>query len=54
MKYVFFTLAMLGLFLVACGLLDNEPLVTIAGIAGILPSFMREDFCYRATNGQKF
>lgn len=54
MKYIFFTLAMLGLFLVACGLLDNEPLVLMAGIAGILPSFMPEDICYQATTGQKF
>lgn len=53
MKYLLFTLAFIGLFLVACGLLDNEPLVTMAGIAGILPSLMQEDFCYQATTGQK-
>lgn len=53
MKYLLFTLAFIGLFLAAYGLLDNEPLVTMAGIAGLLPSFMPEDICYQAATGQK-
>ena len=48
MKYLIFTLATLSLFLFAYGTLENEPLIILTGIAGILPSLMREDFCYQS------
>ena len=47
MKYLIFTIAILSMGLFIYGALDNEPLIILTGIAGILPSLMREDFCYQ-------
>ena len=47
MRYLIFTISILSMGLFIYGTLDNEPLIILTGIAGILPSLMREDFCYQ-------
>jgi hypothetical protein len=42
------------MLLFAYGVLDNEPLIILTGIAGIVLGLMREDFCYQSLTGKKF
>jgi hypothetical protein len=42
------------MILAVYGFLDNEPLIILTGIAGIMLGLMREDFCYQSLTGKKF